>query len=191
MCDLLEVAQVQAGYLSRRGVRNVSSGTHRLLQAKDVSVDGGVRLEAAVRFNPERNASLYRLSAGDILVLARGQDHRAHLIVADLCDTLASAVFYIIRPSEGVVPGYLAWWLNQPDVQAEISSGARGTRIGYVSRRTMEHVPVMLPPLDTQRQIAEVMRLWQRKRLLQTRLDAKREQMIQAVCRQSLQQVKE
>lgn len=190
-CRLNEVARVQAGYLSRSRVRGSAQGTHRLLQARDVSADG-VCVDTAVRFHPERNAELYRVSAGDILVVARGQDHRANLIDADFDDVLASSVFHIIRPrADHVQPGYLAWWLNQPDVQAEINAGSRGTGIGYISRQVMEQVPVDLPPLDVQERIAAVMRLSRRRSALQAQLDTKRQQMIHAICGQAVRQDKE
>lgn len=191
-CELHEVARVQAGYLSRSRVNGSPGGTHRLLQARDTSPDGGVRLDGAVRFQPERNPELYRISSGDILMVARGQEHRAHLITADPGDTLASSVFHIVRPREDMVlPGYLAWWLNQPDVQAEIKAGSRGTGIGYISRQTVEQVRVVLPALDVQQRIAEALRLWQRKLSLQARLDEKREKLVHSVCRQALRQEKE
>lgn len=183
---LRDAARVQPGYLSRTSVRSVPSGTHRLLQARDVSPQRGLRLDAVVRFKPERNPDLYGVSRGDILLTARGQDHRACLVDMDLPDVLASSVFYIIRPHEGVVPGYLAWWLNQPDIQAALESASRGTGIGYIARPLMEHLPVVLPPLDVQQRIAEAMDLWQRQQSIQARLDQKREQLIQATCRQAV-----
>ncbi len=190
--ELHEAARIQAGYLSRSRVNGSPGGTHRLLQARDIDPEGGVRVNDAVRFQPERNPELYRVSRGDILMVARGQEHRAYLITDDLGDTLASSVFHIIRPREEVVlPGYLAWWLNQPDVQAEIKTGSRGTGIGYVSRQAVEHVRVVLPALGVQQRIAEVLRLWERKLALQTRLDERREQLIHSVCRQALRQEKE
>ena len=130
-CELHEIARVQSGYLSRSRVRALPSGTHRLLRVGDVSPDRGLRAESAIRFRPQRKPELYRVSRGDILVVARGQEHRAYLIAMDLANTLASSVFHIIRPHEEIVlPHYLSWWLNQPYVQAEINSNSRGTGIG-------------------------------------------------------------
>jgi hypothetical protein len=190
--ELREVARVQPGYLSRTSVHSLASGTHRLLQARDVSPQHGLRLDTVVRFKPERNPDLYRVSRGDILLTARGRDHRAYLIDVDLLDVLASSVFYIIRPREALVlPGYLAWCLNQPDTQAVIESASRGTGIGYIARPLMEHLPVVLPPLDVQRRIAAAMALWQRKHSIQALLDHKREQLIHAVCRQAVLMEKE
>lgn len=187
--ELLKVARVQPGYLSRHGVRSIPGGTHLLLQAKDVSPDAGIRPEAAVRFRPQRNPELYQVLRGDILVAARGRDHQAYLVPKSMVNTLASNVFYIVRPhADRVVPAYLAWWLNLPHVQAQIDAGSRGTGIGYISRQTMERLLVVVPTLDVQRRIAEAIGLWQKKKIMQTRLDEKREQLIQAICRQAVQQ---
>jgi hypothetical protein len=177
---------VQPGYLSRTGVRCAATGTHRLLQARDVSPQHGLQLDTIVRFEPERNPDLYRVSRGDILLTARGQDHRACLVDIDLSDVLASSVFYIIRSRESVVPGYLAWWLNQPDTQVALESASRGTGIGYIARPLMERLLVVMPPLEMQQRIAEAMDLWRHQRSLQARLDQVREQLIQATCRRAV-----
>lgn len=185
----MDVARVQPGYLSRMGVRPAPGGTHFLLQAKDVSPDAGIRSVGLLRFRPQRQPHLYEISGGDILIASRGQDHHAYLVHQDLVDTLASSVFYIVRPRvERIVPAYLAWWLNLPHMQALIDSGARGTGIGYIARQVLERLPVVVPPIAAQNKVAKTLDLWQQQRSLQARLDQKREQLIQAICRQAVQQ---
>ena len=190
--ELRHVARVQPGYLSRTSVHHAPMGTHWLLQARGISPQHGLRLDALVRFKPERSPDLYRVSRGDILLAARGQDHRAYLIDMSLSDVLASSVFYIIRPIEGLMlPGYLAWWLNQPEAQAALDFSSHGTGIGYISRPLMEALSVVVPPLDAQRKIAETMDLWRRQQSIQARLDQKREQLLHTVCRQAVGAAKE
>ena len=190
--SLRDVARVQPGYLSRTSVHAVPSGTHRLIQAKDVSPQHGLQANSLIRFKPERNPELYRVSRGDILLTARGKNHWACLIGLDLSNVLASSVFYIIRPLEGVVlPGYLAWCLNQPDMQAAIESTSCGTGIGYITRSKIEHLQMVVPPIDMQRRVVETMNLWQRQQSIQARLDRKCEQLIQAICRQAVAPEKE
>ena len=191
-CELRDIAFVQSGYLSRSKVLPLPSGTHRLLRVSDVSPDGVVDADTAIRFQPQRNPELYRISRGDILIVARGEVHYAYLISMDLINTLASSVFHIIRPrKEIVLPDYLAWWLNQPDVQAEINLNSRGTGIGYVSRQDVEHLTVVLPPINVQNGIVKTINLWQLRKEIQTRLDGAKEKLIQAICRQILHQGKE
>lgn len=190
--ELRDVARIQSGYLSRERVCSSPIGTHLLLQARDVSPHSGLQLNTAVRFKPERDADLYRVSCGDILLTARGQDHYAHLVDVNLDNVLASSVFYIIRPREEVVlPGYLAWYLNQTDVQIAIETASSGTGIGYLARPAIEHLPIIVPLLEMQHRITEIMNLWRQQQNLQTRLDLKRKQLIHAVCRQAVQMEKE
>lgn len=187
---LCEVARIQPGYLSRSRVRVSSAGTHMLLQAKDVAPNGSVRFDEAVHFMPQRNAALYRVSRGDILLAARGQDHAAHLISEDLANVLASSVFYILRVRSNLLhPAYLAWWINQREAQAYIKANCAGTGIDYISRQALEQLPVKVPPMAIQEKIERVVALWQRHKLLQASLQDKKEQLIQAVCNQAVRRL--
>ena len=181
--QLSKLVHIQPGYLSRGRVHSVPDGTHRLLQAKDVSADGGVRLENAVRFRPERRPELYQVLRGDVLVIARGQAHRAHCIDEDLPNTLAAFSFYILRPDlSRILPGYLAWSLNLPPVQAQINAASRGTGIRYIRRQALGNLRIQVPTLAVQHDIERILELWHRIRSIQLRIDEKREQYIQLVC---------
>jgi len=186
------LATVQPGYPSRGSICSDPSGTHLILQGRDVHGEAGVIIDQAARFHPERNTEIYQVTRGDILMVARGQDHRVHHIEQALTNTLAGATFYIVRPdSRRVRPGYLAWWLKLPGVQAELDACSRGTNIAYVSRKTIEGLQVPLPPLPVQERIEGAVYLWRTRKSLQSRIDAKREQYIRTVCRQAIERSKE
>ena len=190
--QLSELVHVQPGYLSRGRVRSARDGTHYLLQGKDVSESGGVRLETAIRFHPERRPELYQVSRGDVLVTARGQDHRAYYVARDLPNVLAAATFYILRPDVSrILAGYLAWWLNLPRVQSAIDKAAGGTYISYVSRQALENLRIRMPAFDVQQRIERVVFLWRERSALRARIDQKREQYIQTVCQRAVQQATE
>ena len=169
--QLSKLVRIQPGYLSRGRVHSVPDGTHRLLQARDFSADGGVSIENSVWFHPERNPELYQVLRGDVLVVARGQEHRAYCIDTDLPNTLVSATFYILRPDPSyILPGYLAWWLNLPSVQA------------------LEKLSVQVPTLAVQHDIDQILELWHKIKSIRRQLDEKREQQIQMVCQLTVQQ---
>ena len=187
--QLSKLVHIQPGYLSRGRVHSVPDGTHRLLQAKDVSADGSVRLENAVRFHPERRPELYQVLRGDVLVIARGQAHRAHCIDEDLPNTLVAFSFYRLRsdPSR-ILPGYLAWWLNLPSAQAEINSASRGTGIRYIRRQALGNLRIQVPTLTVQHEIERVLDLWHKAKSIRRQLEEQREQYIQLVCQRAAQQ---
>ena len=187
--QLSKLVHIQPGYLSRGRVRSVPDGAYRLLQAKDLSADGRVSIENAVRFHPERRPELYQVSRGDVLVIARGQEHKAHCIDEDLPKTLVAFSFYILRlDSSLILPGYLAWSLNQPRVQAQINAASRGTGISYISRQALENLSVQVPTLTVQHKIVQILELWHRIKAIRRQLDEKREQQIQMVCQRVVQQ---
>ena len=184
---LSEFVKIQPGYLSRERVRHATDGTHYLVQGKDVSKTDGVRLETALKFHPKLKPELYQVSRGDVLVTARGQEHRAYYVDQDLSDVLAAATFYILRSnSSRILPGYLAWWLNLPQVQSEIGKASGGTYISYISRQAIEDLHILIPGLDVQQRIGRVVFLWRERNALRARIDGKRETYIRAVCQQTV-----
>ena len=190
--QLSELVQVQPGYLSRGRVRHTTDGTHHLLQGKDIYEADGVRLDTAIRFHPTRRPELYQVSRGDVLVTARGQDHRAYYVDQDLSDVLASATFYILRTDVSrLLPGYLAWWLNLPRVQSAIDTASGGTHISYIRRQALENLLVPVPTLEVQHKIERVVFLWRERNALQARIDEKRRQSIQMVCQRAVQRATE
>ena len=187
--QLSELVRIQPGYLSRGRVHSVSDGTHRLLQAKNVSADGDLHLENAVRFRPERNPELYQVLRGDVLVIARGQPHRAHCIEEDLPNTLAAFSFFILRPDPiHILSSYLAWWLNSPSVQAQINVASRGTGIHYIRRQALGNLRIPVPTLTVQHEIERILELWHRIKAIRRQLEEKREQQIQMVCQHLVKQ---
>ena len=184
---LSELVRVQPGYLSRDRVHYARDGTHRLLRGKDVSENQGVRVEGAIRFHPKRRVDLYLVSRGDILITARGQNHRAYHIDQDLSDVLAAATFYILRPDTSRIrAGYLAWWLNLPRVQSLIDTASGGTYISHIRRGALESLVVSVPPLEVQHRIERIMFLWRQRNALRVRIDRKREEYIRTICQRAV-----
>lgn len=185
---LRDVADVQPGYPSRGRIRNATDGTHYLLQGKDVSASLGANLKTAIRFHPEHRRELYRVSRGDVLFTARGQEHRAYYIGHDITNALAAASFYILRVDrKRLLPAYLAWWLNLPRIQSRINSASGGTYISYIRRSALENLLVAVPAMEIQIKIERVVSLWRERRVLQAEIDKKQHLFIQALCLRAVQ----
>src|SRR5690606_34006255 len=118
--------------------------------------------------------------------LARGRNHRATLVTDWRPRALASSVFYILRPTrDRVTPSYLEWWLNLPEVQSQINAVSRGTGIAYLQRQSLAEISVDLPPMDVQKKIDAVVSLRRRRNVLQTHLELKRRELIDAICKRA------
>ena len=145
------------------------AGDVRLIQLADVG-DGVYRNKSA-RFLTSQKARELRctfLESGDVLVarmpdpLGRAcifpGDSRASVTVVDVC---------IIRPGRsGPEPRWLAWFLNCPQVRAQIAALQAGTTRKRISRSNLSTVELNVPPKPEQlRIVAEIEKQF-------TRLDA-------------------
>jgi len=107
---------------------------------------------------------------GDVLFISRGTRNCAAVVEFVPEDTVASATFYILRPTAQVDPGYLAWCLNQPPVQAQISQVRTGAGTPIVQRSVFADIMIPLPPVIEQKRLAELGQLMRKEQELRKKL---------------------
>ncbi|MGZ8172267.1 MULTISPECIES: restriction endonuclease subunit S [Methylobacter] len=112
------------------------------------------------------------LRQGDILFVGRGYRIFAVLVDEDLKQTVASPHFFILRVKPGmpVRPDYLAWYINHTRAQRYFSKHVAGTALPHINRQTLEDLPVILPPLQTQELIVNAHRCRLKEKALLERL---------------------
>lgn len=188
---LLEIADIQVGYQARGRIEENLDGDFTVIRSKDFDDAGNLMLDEAMRFSPSRNIDPQKksISVGDILVQARGQTHLAYIIEEQLENTVAANTFYIIRVKEQarISPAYLAWWINQPKVQAYFEQKRGISTIPFISKSVLSHAPVLIPSMIVQQKISELILLWQREQGLLQQLTQKKETLIQAVARKAVE----
>lgn len=178
-----ELAEVQIGYQSRGQIRPDPQGTHRIIQIKDIDDKNELKAKDLYSIVPERDPERYLVNLGDVLFLSRGRCNLAVAIREHVNDTIAAGTFYVLRiGSHGILPEYLAWYINQPQAQADLRSRAQGTNIAFVTKSAFESLEIDVPAIPIQRGIAELAALVSREKALLSQLVNKREQMMSAVC---------
>lgn len=182
---LSDVAEIHAGHLNRAKIEPSDGGSHRLVQGRDVEA-GILQCGAAhlICFRPELSPGDIPLRDGDVLFMARGAKNYAALLAQVPESTLAAASFFIVRAtSTKIDPAYTAWYLNQPKAQHYFTQNSgRGVHMPVVRRSVLEDLDIPLPPLPTQKQIADLFRLALDERELTTALLAKRAKLMEAAC---------
>lgn len=152
------------------------------MQARDIQ-DSEINWLDSLCFNPERDPQRYLIQSQDVLFNARGYENRAYFMPEAPENLLASTSFYIIRvTSPLLVPGFLGWWMNQPQAQAFFAKFQVPSGFVYISKKNLNDLSVPLPPLAIQRQIAEVQGLWDQEKSLTQKIHRKKAQLINAVC---------
>lgn len=180
------LSEIQSGHITRGRIVPQGDGAYRLLQARDVDADSlSYEVDTMVRFNPVKSSKDWTLKAGDLLFMARGARNYTVLVKDDLPDdVLAAACFFIIRiNTRQVLPNYLHWYLNQePVAHYLLQHSGRGVNMPVVKRAVLEGIDVPVPPLETQRKVADLAMLMQKERMLLHQLAEKRVGLITEAC---------
>lgn len=99
----------------------------------------------------------YRLAPGDVVCTRAGTLGRYGLVQAEQADWLLGPGCMRLRSNERVDPGYLTYYLGSPVAYAWLMDNATGSAIRHISTKTLSGMPLALPPLPTQREMAAVL----------------------------------
>ncbi len=178
--SLKEIADIKAGYSFRAAIPGSENGNYRVIQIKDVDyrgfVSSGDLIKAAVDLiKPE-----YLTQPGDVLFTSRGTNRRAAVVD----ETTAAAIFvsqiYALKiKTDALVPEYLAWYLNQKSAQKFLEEHASGSYIQNIRHDVLAQLPVVLPPVETQKRIVEIYRLGLQEREMAEKIAEKRWQVVE------------
>lgn len=186
---LKKLAIIQSGYISRFKIEPRENGTHFLLQARDIDSESlTYKADNLVRFRPDLSRKDWVLKPDDILFMARGARNYS-ILIQDIPDrVLAAACFFIVRvSSDQVLPNYLCWYLNQPQVEHYLSRhSGRGVHMPVVRRSVLESIDILIPPLEVQSKIAKLDVLLKNELKLIDKLAEKRKELITAACIQAV-----
>ena len=177
-----EIATLRSGYPFRAGIIPDPDGTVAVIQGRDVNASTcripNPQELTRIALDGMRSPTDHFVAADDVLVMARGPRNYAALVGPDLPGkTIAVASFHIVRVDpQRVVPGYLAWFLNQESPQAYFRTRNSATTIPMITLEALRSLPVNLPPLPLQHRIAALNELFERERQLMNSLaDSRRE----------------
>jgi hypothetical protein len=146
------------------------------LQVSQFDASGRLRPEAGEHYLPatEENEAA-RLKPGQLILAGKGLRHFAWLYRPELGPMVASSSFFVIEPDpRRVLPEYLTVYLNMPRMKALYQTLGAGTNIPSIRKSELANVRILLPQLETQRQIVQLTRLHQQEISLMESLMAKK-----------------
>ena len=127
-----------------------------------------------------RRQSMF-LNSGDLLFAAKGSNNFCAVFKELDCPAVASSSFLTVRIKDrnAVLPEYVCWYINLDATLKYLQSEAKGTGIPSISKATLEELEIHVPSMEKQRTIAEIARLQVEAQRLQSRIMAKRRQLIE------------
>jgi len=191
--QLTKITDIRNGYQFRGKVTPVElrggngqaplpEGVVRVIQIKDIDDDQRLHAEDLTPVRIDADPERYEARQGDVLFLARGHRLFATAVTEPIHDAVATGYFFILRPTtDGVLPRYLAWYINQPPFQAVLRTYMKGTHQPLVARKDIESLEVEVPSLATQEAIVTLDDLRVKESRLLAVMQDKRSQLIQAI----------
>lgn len=153
MLELRKLATVLSGVT----IREDADGPARFMRLSDLSDLKAGRTPSLARGVVPEVARALDIEAGDLIVAARGL--ATEICVADkaIFGAFVSLDLYLVRPNRAKVdPQYLFAFLTLPATQAAFAAGKQGSALARLPKDELEKIKVPLPPMQTQRTIADL-----------------------------------
>lgn len=127
-----------------------------MLSARNVSTSG-IDLDPGYRLVSEEDyleeAKRAEPQSGDVLLTIVGTIGRTTVVRKQSLPFVLQRSVALLRPTRDLLPEYLSYWLESPDIQHFLLSNARGTAQKGVYLKTLRSVPISYPSLDAQKEI--------------------------------------
>lgn len=165
---LSDIADIIAGVHEDKYISEKSGFEYCYIQPNQLSEDGSIQLTTTV-FKKEKIQSNQLVKNGDILI--KRLNPNIALVVSNITKpTIVSINLFIIRPSNEVVPEYLACLLEYAGVlsQVEHLSGTTAS-IKAISAQKLADVRIPIISVEKQKTLGQIWYLTkQKKKLLQS-----------------------
>ena len=149
---LSDLARIQVGHSFRKSVLEDADSPFFVLQTRDLLPDGRIS-ENLMRVSTLNEKPKPNLAVGDVVVLSRGVRFNAGVVGELPGPTTAQNMFHIIKlkPEPGILPAFLASFLNTASTQTYLRSLAEGATVQHLRVNDLGGLRIPLPSLEIQR----------------------------------------
>jgi hypothetical protein len=168
MLELREISGIYSGLAVQEG-----GGSARFVRLSDLSDLRSGRAPKLATGEPPAVARALPIEEGDLIVAARGAATDVCLAAHSWLGAFISLDLYLVRPdSSKVDPEYLAAFFDLPATQMFFSGNKQGSGLARLPKDALDKLVVPLPPMATQRLIADLARSLRDEAELMQRLAA-------------------
>lgn len=170
---LNEIATINAGHQFRGRIQEKPGAGVFAVQMKNILPNQSIDWPSCTETTLAGKRDPDWLMPGDVLFAARGNNNYAVLVDETLADLRAVAAphFFVLKcKTRRLLPGFLAWLLNQSPSQRYFQREAEGTLTKSIRRSVLGATPVVLPSMDKQRNIVNLANALKKKQQLMQQL---------------------
>jgi restriction endonuclease S subunit len=179
---LRELAIIQTGYPFRSRLEMDASGNVSVVQMKDINEKSRLDTSNLVPVRLPEIKKMHHLKKEDLIFRSRGRTNTVALVDKVLGNMVVAAPLLCIRiKTDGVLPAYLVWYINQPKAQTYLERQASGTITRMIHKKALEDMEIELPSLERQQQIVALAQLADREQELLHLLAEKKKSYIDGI----------
>ena len=187
-----EIASVRSGLvLSRKLARENPAQRYRLLNLRSITPEGYIDMNETDVFDAkEMLPGEYLSQVGDI-VIRLSAPYTAVLIDEETEGMVVSSNFVIVRTDPQVLlPEYLYWLLNTPEVKHRMFESSSSNMLGAVKPKFFADYEITPLPIPEQQKIAAINALAKAESKLLRQLANAKEQYYEAILRNTFNEIK-
>ena len=177
------LVEFRTGYPFRGAIGPLAGGSIAVVQMKDVSASGATDWATVVRTELTGRREPDWLVSGDLLFVARGNHYYAAAQEGIPDRAICGPHLYHLRlkPGSALLPGFLAWQINQPPIQRLMHKAAEGSSQLSIRRAELEALPISVPSIAAQETIIRMANAASNERALLDQLMLNRERQLNAL----------
>jgi type I restriction enzyme S subunit len=137
----------------------LSHGHLAILRANNIT-EYGIKLEEFVYVDKKCVSEKQLLKVGDILIAASSGSKNIvgrAIFIDESINASFGAFCKVVRPNEKVDANYLGHYFKSPGYRRTISHLSAGANINNIRNEDIDNLEIPLPPLHTQKRIAEIL----------------------------------
>jgi hypothetical protein len=166
-----------------RAPQQDDKGNAGVLSIRDLTGDWPGTLNNLMRVHLDPEEMSHCLRIDEILMPARGDKYPARIFTGILGKVISAGQISVIKSGPGVSPGYLAWHLNDAETQAILMRHLNGTGIRSLTKANLLSIPIQVPAMALQLDIAELHGLQLARRSSKLELIEVEDRLVAEKCR--------
>ena len=128
----------------------------------------------------DKSIEKHFLKENDVLMAAKGNDFFASVYEKQVYPAVASSMFLVLREVDQsyISSEYLAWYVNQPNIQKFLNSLAKGTNLPSINKKILGDLEVEIPDQLTQNIVLKINLLRTKEKQLLGQLEELKDKLI-------------
>ncbi|MEZ9009015.1 restriction endonuclease subunit S [Vibrio sp. 10N.286.49.F3] len=123
----------------------------------------------------------YGIKAGDLIVCEGGEPGRCAIWEDDLPNMKIQKALHRVRTLDGLDSEFLYYWFLLAGKNKLLDAYFTGTTIKHLTGKALKEIPIKIPPLNHQKQVAVLLRSFDKKIKINRQINQTLEQMAQTL----------